>query len=379
MDLLKRYRAEIERRDLLEDACQLNALARLQVLADDLEGFERTRLSWFGRLLSKATPPKGVWLHGGVGRGKSFVMDLFFEALNTTRKARFHFHEFMREVHRELDLHKGQENPLDAVGSQIAKRYSILCFDEFHVSDIADAMILERLLRVVFAQHLVLVCTSNYQPSKLYPNGLHRDRILPAIALLEDSLDCFELDAGQDYRRRALEQLPAYLCPITAQTDRQLADSFERLADGFITRPARIEIAHRPLNCLGMGDGVIWLEFSALCGEPRSQLDYLELAERFHTVLLQAIPVMDASMASEARRFVWLVDVFYDQSIKLIVSAEDQPEMLYRHGALAHEFARTASRLIEMQSKAYRERPRRVLGEGGLAAALADEKIRYGH
>jgi cell division protein ZapE len=264
------------------------------------------------------------------------------------------------------------------VGLQIAKRYQILCFDEFHVSDIADAMILERLLKVVFAQGLVLVCTSNYQPAKLYPNGLHRDRILPAIALLEHSLDLMEIDAGVDYRRRALEQLPAYLSPLGPETDQQMLASFERLADGPMLCDHRIEIAHRPLHCRGIAGGVVWLDFDALCGSPRSQIDYLELASRFHTVLLQSVPVMTPAMASEARRFVWLVDVFYDQAVKLILSAEDQPEMLYREGVLAIEFARTASRLIEMQSKAYRDRPKRNLTQGGLASAHPDAKIHYG-
>lgn len=357
----------------------MSALLRLQTLSDELEHFERSRESWLGRLLSSAGPPKGVWLWGGVGRGKSFVMDLFYDALETPRKARVHFHEFMREVHRELETHKGRENPLDTVGMQIAKRYRLLCFDEFHVSDIADAMILERLLRVVFTQGVVLVCTSNYQPDKLYPDGLHRDRMLPAIALIEQSMDCIELDQGIDYRRRALEQLPAYLCPLGPHSAQQMAASFKRLGDGPMACPAQIEIAHRQLSCLGIAGGVIWIEFARLCGEPRSQLDYLELAARFHTVLLQSVPVMNASMASEARRFVWLVDIFYDQAIKLILSAEDQPEMLYRQGALSHEFARTASRLVEMQSKAYRDRPKRLWGQGGLAAAQADEKIPHGH
>ncbi|NDG57971.1 MAG: AFG1 family ATPase [Betaproteobacteria bacterium] len=378
MDLLKAYRTEVARKSLLEDQMQLAAIERLQSLAQQLLAFDQARGSWLGRIFSLAQPPKGLWLWGGVGRGKTFLMDLFFDQLSVEKKARFHFHEFMREVHRELGLLKGEPNPLDAVGQQIANRYQILCFDEFHVSDIADAMILERLLQAVFAQGMVLVCTSNYRPAMLYPNGLHRDRILPAIALLEDKLESYELDAGMDYRRRALELLPAYLSPLGPETEHHMRESFERLADGPMLRPAEIEVAHRSLPCLGLGGGVIWLDFQALCGSPRSQIDYLELAERFHTVLLQSVPLMSAAMASEARRFVWLVDVFYDQSVKLIVSAEDQPEMLYRQGALSHEFARTASRLIEMQTKAYRGRARRQFIHGGLAAAQANAKIPHG-
>jgi cell division protein ZapE len=378
MDLLQAYQAEIKRRALLEDAVQVEAINCLQRLAASLHQYKLARASLIGRMFAKPSPPKGLWLWGGVGRGKSFLMDLFFEALEIDQKGRFHFHEFMREVHRELELQKGQANPLDRVGLQIAKRYRIICFDEFHVSDIADAMILERLLKVVFSQGLVLVCTSNYQPNKLYPNGLHRDRILPAIALLESNLELLEIDAGVDYRRRALEQLPAYLCPLSPEVDEQMLASFERLADGPIRRDCLIEIAHRQLPCLGIAGGVIWLNFEALCGSPRSQIDYLELSSHFHTILLQSVPVMTPAMASEARRFVWLVDVFYDQAVKLIVSAADQPEMLYRDGLLANEFTRTASRLIEMQSKAYRDRPRRVLAQGGLAATRPDAKIPHG-
>lgn len=378
MDLLQAYRQEIERRDLIEDQVQIEAIERLQRLSIDMERFERSRAGLLTRLFARQKAPKGLWLWGGVGRGKSFIMDLFFESLDVERKGRFHFHEFMREVHRELGAHKGQANPLDSVGLQIAKRYQILCFDEFHVSDIADAMILERLLKVVFSQGLVLVCTSNYQPEKLYPNGLHRDRILPAIALLEHCLDLMQLDAGIDYRRRALEQLPAYLCPNGAQADAQMLASFERLADGPIQRACHLVVAHRQLPCNGRAGGVIWLNFDALCGSPRSQIDYLEIAAQFHTVLLQDVPIMPPAMASEARRFVWLIDVFYDQGVKLIVSAADEPEMLYREGALVNEFARTASRLIEMQSKAYRDRPRRILMQGGLAAEQPSAKIGHG-
>jgi cell division protein ZapE len=220
-------------------------------------------------------------------------------------------------------------------------------------------MILERLLRGMFGHGVVLVTTSNYQPAELYPGGLHRDRILPAIALLESHLDCLQVDSGVDYRRRALSQVPVYLSPLCAEVAAGMERNFQRLADGPIRREVVLDISHRPLRCVALGGGVVWIGFAGLCGEPRSQLDYLELSERFHTILLSEVPRMGSAMASEARRFVWLVDVLYDRGSKLLLSAEVSADELYREGAMAQEFFRTVSRLLEMQTEAYRDRPLR--------------------
>lgn len=361
IDLRAAYGSILATRGYHEDPAQLDALDRLQILGEALHRFRDRRKSVLGRVFGAGQVPRGVWLWGGVGRGKSLLMDLFFEAVSLRRKARMHFHEFMREVHRDLDTLKGRPDPLDAVASQIARRFRLLCFDEFHVSDIADAMILERLLRGMFGQGVVLVTTSNQQPSRLYPEGLHRDRILPAIGLLESHLDCLQVDTGIDYRRRALAEVPAYLFPLSGEVDARIERAFERLADGPIRREVLLEVSHRPLRCKAVAGGVALIGFQELCGQPRSQLDYLELSERFHTLLLSEVPRMGPAMASEARRFVWLLDVLYDRGIKLLLSAEVAAEALYTQGAMAQEFVRTVSRLAEMQTQAYLDRPIRVV------------------
>ncbi len=275
-------------------------------------------------------------MHGGVGRGKSFLMDCFFNAVPLTRKTRLHFHEFMREVHRELQELKGTVNPLQELGLRISRRYRLICFDEFHVSDVTDAMILHRLLESMFEHRVSIVTTSNFHPDDLYPNGLHRDRILPAIDLLKAKLEVISVDNGTDYRRRAMEQVKLYHTPLGPEAD---ADESSTL-----------NIEHRELHARRRAGGVVWFDFKELCGGPRSQNDYLELATQFHTVLLSGVPQMTPRHASEARRFTWLVDVMYDRRVKLIMSAAVPAELLYAEGPLAHEFPRTVSRLFEMQS-----------------------------
>jgi cell division protein ZapE len=288
-------------------------------------------------------------MYGGVGRGKSFLMDCFFQAVPVVRKTRLHFHEFMREVHRELAELQGTVNPLDALGARIAKRYRLICFDEFHVADITDAMILHRLLDALFDNGVGFVTTSNFKPDDLYPNGLHRDRILPAIALLNEKLEVISVDNGTDYRRRTMEQVKLYHTPLGPQADAEMDDAFSRLAEAR-DEDSLLHIEHREIRARRKAAGVVWFDFRTLCGGPRSQNDYLEIATQFHTVLLSDVPRMSARNASEARRFTWLVDVLYDRRVKLILSAEVPPEALYTEGPLAHEFPRTVSRLNEMQS-----------------------------
>lgn len=353
-----RYERLLTEHGYMADEAQRRAVERLQLLQDELAAFRRARANKFWRLVSPPKPPRGVWLWGGVGRGKSFLMDCFFDTAPIVRKTRVHFHEFMRSTHRELDALKGTQDPLEAVAERIAARYRLICFDEFHVSDIADAMILERLLRPLFARGTVFVMTSNYAPDALYPEGLHRDRILPAIELLNQELDVLNVDAGIDYRRRELEHVDAYHTPLGAAADRALRHAFVRLA-GRDDEDPRIRIENRELRALRRAGGVVWFDFKTLCGGPRSQNDYLEIAALFHTVILSDVPCMTAAMSSEARRFTWLVDVLYDARIKLLISAACPPEALYTVGALAGEFHRTVSRLIEMHSRAYIEAPRR--------------------
>ena len=302
-------------------------------------------------------------MYGGVGRGKSFLMDCFFNAVPIRRKVRLHFHEFMREVHRELAGLQGTVNPLDVLGRRMSQRYKLICFDEFHVADITDAMILHRLLQSLFDNGVGFVTTSNFKPDDLYPGGLHRDRILPAIALLNERLEVINVDHGVDYRRRTMEQARLYLTPLGPEVDAEMTAIFDRLAESRDEEPV-LNIESRQIKALRRAGSVVWFDFRELCGGPRSQNDYLEIASQFNTVLLSNVPHMPVSMASPARRFTWLVDVLYDRHVKLVVSAAVPPEELYTEGPLVHEFPRTVSRLNEMRSSEYLALERRVVDTG---------------
>jgi cell division protein ZapE len=360
MNVLERYSTLLTERGYRSDASQLAAVERLQRLHDDLCEFKRRRSGLLRKLLNRPQVPRGVWMYGGVGRGKSLLMDVFYEAVPVVRKTRVHFHEFMRSVHRELRDLRQVSDPLDEVARRLAARYRLICFDEFHVSDVADAMILERLLNGLFGHGVVFVMTSNYRPDDLYPDGLNRETILPAIALLKQHLDVLNVDAGTDYRRLALQGVDVYLSPLCPETDRRFAQAFDQIAGPTVDDP-RLTIEHRVIEALRRSGGVVWFDFATLCDGPRSQLDYLEIATRFHTVMLSSVPRMTASMSSQARRFTWLVDVFYDQRVKLLIAADVPPEQLYVAGAMSGEFHRTVSRLIEMQSPDYQAAPRRGL------------------
>ncbi len=343
------YQAELAARGYRSDPAQLRAVEALDRCAREWGEYKEQRSNVFKKLINRPDIPRGVYLYGGVGRGKSFLMDCFYTAVPIVRKTRLHFHEFMREVHRELADLQGTVNPLDELGERIARRYRLICFDEFHVADITDAMILHRLLDALFDNGVGFVTTSNFRPDDLYPNGLHRDRVLPAIALLNDKLDVIAVDAGIDYRSRAMEQVKLYHTPLGPQADAQMNQAFTQLAESRDENPV-LHIEAREIRARRKAGGVVWFDFRTLCGGPRSQNDYLEIAAQFHTVLLSDVPFMPVRMASEARRFTWLVDVLYDRHVKLIMSAQVAPEDLYTEGPLAHEFPRTVSRLNEMQS-----------------------------
>ncbi|SEA56070.1 cell division protein ZapE [Variovorax sp. YR216] len=360
MNVLQAYEAELAARGFKSDPAQLRAVEALDRCAREWAEYKAQRSNALKKLINRPDIPRGVYMYGGVGRGKSFLMDCFYNAVPLRRKTRLHFHEFMREVHRELAELQGTVNPLDELGRRIAKRYKLICFDEFHVADITDAMILHRLLVALFDNGVGFVTTSNFKPDDLYPGGLHRDRILPAIKLLNDNLEVVNVDNGTDYRRRTLEQVRLYLTPNGAEADREMREAFERLAESADENPV-LHIEAREIHSLRKAGGVVWFDFKTLCGGPRSQNDYLEIATQFHTVLLSDVPFMPVRMASEARRFTWLVDVFYDRRVKLIMSAEVPPEQLYTEGPLAHEFPRTVSRLNEMQSAEFLSLERRVV------------------
>lgn len=358
MNVTDYYNRTLAERGYQADHAQLAAVTRLQFFYDDWVAFKGKRSNVVKKLIRRPAVPRGVYLWGGVGRGKSFLMDSFYATVPVMRKTRLHFHEFMRSVHRQLDEVKGMQDPLDEVARRISKKYRLICFDEFHVSDVADAMILYRLLFKLFENGTTFVMTSNYEPSTLYPDGLHRDRILPAIELIKERLDILNVDAGIDYRLRTLEQVQIYHTPLGEAANTALEQTFAQLSNTPPMDPVLL-IEHRELKSLKRSGSVVWFDFATLCGGPRSQNDYLELASRFHSVILSDVPRMSPRQASEARRFTWLVDVFYDHKVKLIMSAACPPEELYTEGPMANEFHRTVSRILEMQSKEYLESDRR--------------------
>ena len=349
MGVRQLYQATLVERGYTSDAAQLSAVAALERCENEWADYKARRSNALTKLIARPPIPRGVYMFGGVGRGKSFLMDCFFQSVPLTRKTRLHFHEFMREVHRELQDLKGTVNPLDELGRRIARRFRLICFDEFHVADVTDAMILHRLLDALFANRVSIVTTSNFHPDGLYPNGLHRDRILPAIELLKARLEVINVDAGTDYRQHTLAQIDMVHCPLGEQAEAAMQRAFTQLTEARDEDPV-MHVEHRTLHALRRAGGVVWFDFRTLCGGPRSQNDYLEIASRFHTVLLSNVPQMPPRLASEARRFTWLVDVLYDRRVKLILSAAVPAAELYTEGPLAHEFPRTVSRLHEMQS-----------------------------
>ena len=345
-----------QRPDFETDSEQLRVLGQLERLFVELEEYRQYRAGKLNRLVTNLgagrKPPRGMYIWGGVGRGKSLMMDAFYKVSRHRRKRRVHFHEFMREIHARMRALSGTEDPLEAISTQIAKELRLLCFDEFHVSDIADAMILGRLLELLVAKGVVFVMTSNYEPDGLYPNGLQRHSFLPTIKLLKEQLDVLEVDGGIDYRLRALEKVEVYHVPADAEGEAKMEAAFREISGGEgHQRP--VNILERELPVLRRAIGVIWFDFATLCMGPRSQNDYLEIARRYHTVFLSGVPRLAREMANEARRFTWLVDVFYDHKVKLVMTAECEAGELYREGPQATEFQRTVSRLVEMRTRDY--------------------------
>ena len=351
------YQAVSKQPGFVHDAAQAAAIDELDALWHELIAFKSRRDRFLGRSLLSPDVPKGLYFWGGVGRGKTFLMDAFYACLPYRRKRRIHFHNFMAEVHHELKLLAGEKDPLIALAGNIAKSTRLLCFDEFHVSDIADAMILGRLMEALFERGVVVITTSNYPPDGLYPNGLQRQNFLPAIALLKRELRVINVDGGNDYRMRAKIRAPLYMVPANAESESSMNSMFERLSAGSQQAQSHIEIQGRPISVKKLASNVIWFDFKALCGGPRAQDDYLEIAHRYSMVFISDIPRMTAEDAAEAQRFTWLVDVFYDNNVKLVASAAVPPAELYIDGVHASEFSRTASRLTEMQSRDYLELP----------------------
>ncbi|MBT6106459.1 cell division protein ZapE [Porticoccaceae bacterium] len=361
------YQNDLSRDGFVADASQAQAVEHLEALYQRLVARQaKPAAGILGGLLkrfahSAPEPEKGLYFWGGVGRGKTYLMDNFFETLPFERKMRVHFHRFMRRVHQDLKRHKGQTNPLVLVADTIADETCIICFDEFFVSDITDAMILGLLLEELFARGVCLVATSNIVPDQLYLNGLQRQRFLPAIALLNKHCKVVNVDGGIDHRLRALEKAELYHSPLDADADRAIQATFESLVpvEGETKRGVDLDVEGRPIPVLVLAEDIVWFDFSAICEGPRSQNDYIEIAREFHAVMISNVPALGLANDDAARRFINLVDEFYDRSVKLALSASEPLASLYSGGRLEFEFARTESRLLEMQSREYLARPHR--------------------
>lgn len=365
MTPLQRYQAHLQSGKIKEDPTQHEIVTHFDKLAKQLTNKE----SLFSRLLShtyrnvgiKQIPPEGIYLWGGVGRGKTFLMDLFFHALPFKQKTRMHFHRFMNYVHHAMHVHQGAKDPLRIIAREFAERSIVLCFDELHVSDIADAMILAELFLHLFEQGVTLVATSNIPPEGLYPNGLQRDKFLPTIALINTYTQVIEIKGALDYRLQSLSQSQIYHYPLSAQVQSSMQEYFNRAAhereNGNGDGDTVLFINDRPISVINSADGVVWFTFEALCKTARSAMDYIEIAKCYHTVLLSDVPAMGTQQDDAALRFISLVDEFYDHQVKLIISAEVPLSQLYQGERHAFEFQRTVSRLTEMQASTYLSKP----------------------
>jgi len=362
----QRYLSDLKKEGFSYDPSQDIAVDLLDSLYNRLIQDEEisSRKGFFAKLCNKlvsfnrSNSIQGLYFWGGVGRGKTYLMDGFFESLPFDRKIRLHFHRFMRKIHSELKLLEGEKNPLNIVACNIANEARVICFDEFFVSDITDAMILGRLFELLFSLNVTLVATSNVEPDNLYLNGLQRKQFLPAIQSLKRNTRIVNIDSGKDYRLRSLEQAQLYHFPVNVTTDKLLIKAFEVFcsAPENILVDLSIEIESRYVKYLRLGKDVIWFDFNVICSSPRSQNDYIELSREFHAVLVSGVPRMGKSNEDQARRFINLVDEFYDRDVKLVLSAEVELMSLYEDGSLSFEFQRTKSRLLEMQSYEYLSR-----------------------
>ncbi|MCK8516656.1 cell division protein ZapE [Methylonatrum kenyense] len=361
----ERYQVDLQRPDFIDDPAQALAVEVLDDLHQRLvQQPTPDSGGWLRGLLGRKQPREGVqglYLWGGVGRGKTYLMDTFFESLPFEHKQRLHFHRFMQMVHADLKVLPDTPDPLEVVAERFAARVRVLCFDEFFVSDITDAMMLGRLLAALFRRGITLVATSNVEPKDLYKDGLQREQFLPVIDLLDKHTRVLHLDSATDYRLRYLEQAETWHTPVNAETSARLAEEFERL--GMAAEPKRnvqIDVNGRSIPALGIAEDVIWFDFKTLVDGPRSAQDYIEIAREFHTVLLSDVPVLTAQRENDTRRFISMVDEFYDRNVKLIISADASPQALYQGARLRFEYERTRSRLEEMQSTEYLARPHRL-------------------
>ena len=352
------YRQAVTDGHIQSDAAQKQAVKKLQKLFDKLLENYDVEPGLFSKLKNilgdkRIRPIKGLYFWGGVGRGKTFLVDLFYDSLPFDEKLRMHFHRFMQMVHEELKQCQDQENPLDLIAEKIASQYYVICFDEFHVADITDAMLLAGLFNGLFDRGVSLVATSNIEPDNLYAGGLQRERFLPAIDLIKQHTSVFNLDSGIDYRLRYLDKAEIYHYPLDEKADELLHEHFEHLAPDAEHESETILIEGREINTIKIADSVIWFDFLSLCDGPRGAADYIEIARCFQTVILSEVPIMDDHDIDKAKRFMTFIDETYDRNVKLIITAADKPEELYTGVRLADGFQRTISRLNEMASHDY--------------------------
>ncbi|MEP0175306.1 MAG: cell division protein ZapE [Paraglaciecola sp.] len=354
----QKYQLDLQEQDFQYDAAQENAVKELQRLFEELTHPEQKR-TWriklqnrFGKGMTKPSI-QGIYFWGGVGRGKTYLVDTFYECLPFKRKMRIHFHRFMHRVHQEMRALDGQSDPLKIIAKKFAAETKVICFDEFFVSDITDAMILGTLMEALFGHGIVLVATSNIVPDELYKNGLQRARFLPAIELINQNTRIVNVDSGVDYRLRTLQQAEIFHHPLDDKANENLHRYFKELAPEEGTENQSIEIEGRLISAINYADGVVMFEFRAVCDGPRSQTDYMEISRFYHTVLLANVEQMGQTTDDIARRFIAMVDEFYERNVKLIISAEVPLESLYSEGQLNFEFRRCLSRLKEMQSHDY--------------------------
>lgn len=363
---LELYKEDLKRDDFSYDADQEKAVKHLQRLYEELVAdYEKSKKKGvFSKMFAKKQkePIKGLYFWGGVGRGKTYLVDTFYDALPFERKMRTHFHRFMQRVHNDLTALEGVKNPLTEIAEQISKEAAVICFDEFFVSDIGDAMILGGLMEELFARGVTLVSTSNIVPDGLYKDGLQRDRFLPAIKLLNKYTEVVNVDSGVDYRLRTLEQAELYHYPLDDSAESSLKKSFENLASDISKTEYNVdvEILGRTIPIKALCDDVAWFEFEGLCDGPRSQNDYIELGKLYHAVLISNVPVMNVKNDDMARRYINLIDEFYDRGVKVIMSADAPIHEIYAGGSLEFAFQRTTSRMLEMQSHEYLARDHKV-------------------
>lgn len=361
--LYERYRKDLQRKNFHHDPAQEEAIRHLQRIYDELlttpqpavpSSKRGLLVRWLGRKTENTRQPvRGLYVWGGVGRGKTYLVDTFYDTLPLERKLRIHFHRFMQRVHHSLRGMRHQENPLESVAGQFAEKAQIICLDEFFVADITDAMLLYGLLQALFDQGVTLVTTSNIPPDDLYKGGLQRVRFLPAIDLIKRHMEILPMAGGVDYRLRYLEKAEIYHYPLDERAERILRDAFEHMIPEPGQSAGSLAIEGRSITFRQRADGVIWFDFKAICDGPRSQADYIEIARCFHTVLISNIPLLDWQMENQARRFLSLVDEFYDHHVKLIASAAAPLNEIYQGHKLRFEYQRTVSRLQEMQSHDY--------------------------